>query len=398
MKGKTNAIKSSACYAGFVFERKYMNQSSVHNALLQLVACGLGHRPSGTLPVLSALEWNKLFDLSEQQGVNAIAVDGFNVLRPQMPADAALKYRKFQWFGEVMRMEQENAHMWEVAQKLDKWWSDAGIHAVVLKGRSVAQYYTKPEHRYSCDIDVWIGEDWEKACKILEREGIELCHEVYKEVEFTLDGVYVECHRYITPVRGNKNLLRFEKYLRSLLEAEGLSNFRNFRSSSGLRVFEGTTLVNPPLMFTVMLYIEHALGDLLQGKLTLKHVVDWCVLRRKQETQNAQGIQTLESRCKVFGFDRCLRLVDVLADVVDGKVEYDALPKSYKDVLDEIQNPVVTDASKPKKPKTWFQRRVDVFFSILKNGKKYREFGYDSMPRHLYNMVWTHFFDKEVKL
>ncbi len=49
---------------------------------------------------------------------------------------------------------------------------------------------------------------------------MEVVYEVYKEAKFTYDGVYVECHRYITPVKGNKNLLNFERYLRSLLAAE----------------------------------------------------------------------------------------------------------------------------------------------------------------------------------
>ena len=400
-----------------------MSLTKTHKALFALLKAGLC--PDGSEQVgvgLSGSEWCELFDLSECEGVSAICVDGFNVVRPQMPADGALEYRKLQWFGGVMQQEQQFAHMWEVAKKLDALWSAEDIHAVVLKGRSVAQYYPKPEHRYSCDIDVWIGEDWERACAILEREGIELCHEVYKEVEFTVDGVYVECHRYITPVRGNKNLLRFEKYLRSLLEAEGVGSLElrgeslELRGESlelrGERVFEGTNLVNPPLMFTVMLYIEHALGDLLQGKLTLKHVVDWCVLRREFRGESffqsngvlcesvasaERELRVFESRCKEFGFEKCLRLVDAMADVVEGKVEYDALPSAYRKVMDEIMNPVVPDAGKQKKPKTWFERRVDVFFSIVKNGRKYKEFGYDSMPRHLFNSMWTHFFRKEVR-
>ena len=115
-----------------------------------------------------------------------------------------------------------------------------------------------PHHSYSCDLDVFIGEGWERACELLEDRGIELGREVYKEVEFTMDDVYVECHRYITPLRGNRPLQAFERYLRSLLES-GEPSF-----------FEGTTLVCPPLMFSVMLYVEHALGDFLHGKLLLK--------------------------------------------------------------------------------------------------------------------------------
>lgn len=64
--------------------------------------------------------------------------------------------------------------------------------------------------------------------------GVQLGREVYKEVEFTMDDVYVECHRYITPLRGNKKLQAFERYLRSLLESRRPT------------FFEGTTLVCSP--------------------------------------------------------------------------------------------------------------------------------------------------------
>jgi len=223
---------------------------------------------------------------------------------------------------------------------------------------------------------VFIGGEWGRACELLEGQGIRLEHEVYKEVEFTLDNVYVECHRDITPVRGNKHLKEFERYLRSLLDGEPKE------------CFEGTTLVCPPLMFTVMLYIEHALGDLLHGHLTLKHIVDWVVLRRQSVDWDA-----FHARCKAFKFNKFLPLIDALADVVEGKMEYQDLQPSYQEVFDEIfKTPVA------KSPRSWFGRRVELFFSILRNGKKYHQFGYTSMPSFLFNSVWTHFFNKKVRL
>lgn len=51
-----------------------------------------------------------------------------------------------------------------------------------------------------------------------------------------------------------------------------------------------------------------------------------------------------------------------------------------------------------RRPRSWFRRRVVMFFDIIKNGKKFQQFGYTSMPSFLFNSVWTHFFDKEVRL
>ena len=233
-----------------------------------------------------------------------------------------------------------------------------------------------PHHRYSCDLDVFIGQGWERACELLEDRGVELGREVYKEVEFTIDDVYVECHRYITPLRGNRQLQAFERYLRSLLESGEPTSF------------EGTTLVSPPLMFSVMLYVEHALGDFLHGKLLLKHVVDWVVLRRQ-----AMDWEAFVAKCKEFRFDRFVALIEALADVVEGKREYEALPDAYKEAFDEM----LREQEPQSGQRSWFQRRVSLFFDIIRNGKKFRNYGYTSMPSFLFHSVWTHFFEREVR-
>ena len=103
--------------------------------------------------------------------------------------------------------------------------------------------------------------------------------------------------------------------------------------------------------------------------------------------------EAFHAKCKAFKFDKFLPLIDALADVVEGKMEYDALQPAYKEVFDELFKPSVA-----KSPRSWFGRRVELFFSILRNGKMYRQFGYTSMPSFLFNSVWAHFFDKEVRV
>ena len=143
-------------------------------------------------------------------------------------------------------------------------------------------------------------------------------------------------------------------------------------------------------MFIVMLFIEHALGDLLHGKLTLKHVADWVVLR-KQEIDRME----IEARCKDFVFYRFLMLMDALADVVEGKVEMASLPSSHREVMEAF---FVIPSSVIKEKKSWFSRRVSLFFDIIRNRRYYNRFGYCSMGSFLLNAVWAHFFRKEVEL
>lgn len=328
---------------------------------------------------LEALE--DVLIIASAHGLSAITFDGMEKALQcnQGCRDEISKPLMLQWYGRTVQQTSLFKKNWSAACSLSSLLGVNGIEAVVLKGRSIAQYYPIPEHRYSCDLDLFVaGDDWERACEILEAQGIHLEREVYKEVEFSYDGVNVELHRYITPVRGNKTLLRFERYLREMLDA------------SPKIYFEGTRLINPPLMFTVMLYIEHALGDLLHGKLTLKHVVDWIVLRKQDIDRNE-----IEARCKEFGFFRCLVLMDALADVVEGKAEISSLPSSYREVWDSF---FVIPSHVVKRKESWFTRRVSLFFDIIRNRRYYNRFGYCSMGSFLLNAVWAHFFRKEVEL
>lgn len=346
-----------------------MVNSDLKDTLLQLLRNALDNSYQIELP--KGVDWMSVFELAYEQEVQGICLEAIELL----PVGTIPQQILLQWIGFSEMQRQQFDQTWRVACRLDEIWAADGIHATVLKGRSIAKYYPVPSHRCSHDLDVFIGGDWGRACELLEGLGIRLEHEVYKEVEFTLDNVYVECHRFITPVRGNKHLKAFERYLRSLLDGEHKE------------CFDGTTLVCPPLMFTVMLYIEHALGDFLHGHLSLKHIVDWVVLRK-------QGInrEEIESRCKDFKFDRFLKLIDAFADIVEGQIEYNTFSSTYRDAFDEIfMAPKVS-------PRSWLRRRVELFFNILQNGKKYQQFGYTSMPFFLFNSVCSHFFSKEVKL
>ena len=326
-------------------------------------------------------EWSEAMTIVSAHGLTSIAYDGLQKTLDSYPERRNVIPIPFllQWYGQSVHQTALFKKNWSAACSLSSLLDEHGIEAVVLKGRSIAQYYPIPEHRYSCDLDLFVaGDDWGRACEILEAKGIRLEREVYKEVAFTFEGVRVELHRYITPVRGNKALLRFERYLRHVLK------------ESPKTYFEGTKLVCPPLMFIVMLYIEHALGDLLHGKLTLKHVVDWVVLR-KQEIDRAE----VQAWCKAFGFGRFLVLIDALADVVEGKADMEALAPSHKKVMASL---FVIPSTEIKEKNSWFARRVTLFFEIIKSRRYYSTFGYCSMARFLLGGVWAHFFDKEVRL
>lgn len=353
----------------------------VNKLLVDLISAALGSQRKCSCSN-SAVEWREVFELSTLQGVSAVAFDGLSVLLSSSNSAISIPLDvKLRWIGQVSFQEQVYTRNWDVACALAELWKTVGIEPIVLKGRSIASFYAMPEHRYSCDWDVFIpSPKWERASELLEKKGITLVRDVYKEVEFTYNGVYVECHRCITPYRGNKVLKRFEQYLRQLLV------------SSKKLYFEGTSLVCPPLMFTAMLFIEHALGDLLHGKLSLKHVVDWSYIRKQEIDKEEIG-----RVCDSFGFSRFLHLIDALADVIEGAKDYESLSAEYKDVFDAFFVMPRAKTTIARKPKSLIERRIELFFGIIRNEKMYRRFGYCSMERFLWGSIWTHFFDKRVE-
>lgn len=329
----------------------------------------------------------KYADLSEDMriasahGLSAIAYDGL-----EKALDCHPEWRNevptllfLQWYGHCVLQTSLLKKSWSADCALSSLLDEHGKEAVVLKGRSIAQYYPIPEHRYSCDLDLFVaGDDWERACEILEVKGIRLERDVYKEVEFTFEGEHVELHRFITPVRGNKTLLLFERYLRHVLK------------ESPKTYFEGTKLVCPPLMFIVMLFIEHALGDLLHGKLTLKHVVDWVVLRR-QEIDRAE----IKARCKDFGFYRFLMLMDALADMVEGKRKW----YHFHLPTERLWSLSLSFRLLLSRRRMAGSQGVCLYsLTLSETDSTIVDQGYCSMERFLLSAVWAHFLDKEVGL
>lgn len=371
-----------------------MKESSV-NILFQLLRSALGSQSVEGLP--ADIDWQEVVDLSFEQGVAAIAVDGLQECLPLTPPEGKgtqggeslelaldspeLEDLKYEWFWEVFSCEEEFHTRDGASRKLASMWAAEGISTVILKGASFAQYYPIAGHRYSCDLDLFIGEDWKRGCSVLERKGFDICYEVYKDAQFHIDGVYVECHRYLMSIRGNRTLQRFERYLRSLLKDKA--------------PFGDDSLFAPPLMFNALFCIEHARGHLLHGPLTLRQVCDWMMIRRQPVDWDE-----FWKRCEEFGFTRFAHLMEALADLVEGKVTYGELASVDRKVVDEMlmAGSASQEADGSRKISSFFQRRVRQFFTILGNGWKYREFNDVSMPVALFRQVWTHFFRKKVEL
>ena len=165
------------------------SHSNTLQIFLQLLRKALDN--SYQMELSKGVDWMGVLNLASEQGVIGLAVDGIEAVQGEglkvngsSHSEAAKpsaplipKVLLLQWIGlsEVQRQQYEQT--WRVACKLDKLWAAEGIQATVLKGRSIAKFYPVPSHRYSCDLDVFIGGEWGRACELLEGQGIRLEHE-----------------------------------------------------------------------------------------------------------------------------------------------------------------------------------------------------------------------------
>ena len=119
--------------------------------VLQLIRKAVDN--SFQMALSDAIDWTGAMALASSQAVSALCLESIELL----PAKTLPKQLLLQWIGLAERQRNQYEQAWRVACKLDKLWAVEGIQATVLKGRSIAKYYPVPSHRYSCDLDLFIG-------------------------------------------------------------------------------------------------------------------------------------------------------------------------------------------------------------------------------------------------
>ena len=160
---------------------------------------------------MSEAQWEELHRLAQRQGVLALVYDGLCTPFPSasdtsaapgtlatsaavdmMPVELAAR-----WATEVLENERGYERMASVIELQRRAWEKRGLEAVLQKGHSVAAYYPVPEHRSCGDIDWYFPrrEDFRKACRVVQENGLELKWDSDGDVSYTLSGMVVEHHR-----------------------------------------------------------------------------------------------------------------------------------------------------------------------------------------------------------
>ena len=353
-----------------------MNQSA--EVLFKLIRIALGNEENLSLP--NVVNWQEVFDLANRQGVDALVWT--DMLSERSEEYGIDEYIKYKWIGHQAIVEKEYYTRLQSLKNLGLLWASEGITPVVLKGLSYAMFYPNPQHRKSCDLDSFLFEKWEDGNAIVERQGVKVGRNYYKDSSFTYQGLYVENHRYCSPIRGGRQRKTYELFLRELLE------------TSQLEKIPGTNFFTPPPLFNLLFFLSHAQNHFLcEGGIQLRHVCDWGVLMKKYAEDSSLWMKVIRY-AEQFGLQKFLYPITQVAHNVCGvKIPFDCPVNDRVDsaLLEEILCPTCVQVEFSK---GWRTRKLLVK-SMIQSRWKFNMFSNQKMLVVLFMSSLSYLFEKK---
>lgn len=334
--------------------------------LFPLLRVGLYGIPVTLEKVPSAKEWEELFDMASCQGVGAVAGDSLEGLsQEQRPPQELL----LQWIGVSLQQKQLYSLQRKLVDELCGIWKDAGINVVELKGDSIGRLYYVPDARYSCDFDCLLS-DYEKGNQIMEQHGVEVNRGFYKNSSFHWKDLYVENHQFCTPVRGNREMKLLERKLRRLLSDDTEEARVNFNA---------------------LFLMEHAWAHFFENALSLKHLCDWAVLRKKKG--ELIDWNAFKQYAHDVGFWKLAKSMNHLADLLDGVITIEDLNQEDRRLLDDM-----LAENKAVSMNEGWKTRFQLFKNYFSQSWKYKMFSNHSAMYSLIRTVNGFVFDRNPRI
>ena len=329
------------------------------NILFNLLRSALGNGGECELPF--GIDWGKVIDLSFHQGVAAIAVDGLQKIvgsNPELELELdseELESLKYEWFGSVFQAETDFAAYLSAAKSLAKLYADNGLKTLVLKGLVFSECYPIPSHRSSCDLDCYLANDYEKGNQLVEHSGVAVDRDYFKNSSFCYEGLHVENHHYFTAFRGSRKAKAYEHLLQQEI---GLGETR--------RIFD-SDLLAPPVMFSALFCISHAQTHFLTEGITLRHILDWALFRKRHYDEIDWA--RFESVCREYGMWQFAQTFTRIGLFITGETEYSTLTALDVRLLnDTLYGP------REEKKRGGMRRRIQLILKSLRSSWKYKYF------------------------
>lgn len=298
-----------------------------HQIFFELLKAGLWGGQSlvtgSKFQVPSEVDWEKVYQLAQEQSVQGIVLQGIEELKAKGIELGVPEVLLLQWIGEVQVIEQRNKEMNVFLASLSNKLKAAQIKALLVKGQGIAQCYEHPLWRACGDVDFLLdNENYEKGKDFLS--GI--AQDVHKENDFDehfsviLDGWDVELHgsmRSMLPEKTDAFIDEIQK------EAFEQNRYRVWNNN-------GIEIQLPCPDDDIIFVFTHILKHFFHYGIGLRQVCDWCRLIYTYRDSLNHGL--LESRLRKMGLMSEWKVFGALA------VEYLGMPKEYMSFYSDSKN------------------------------------------------------------
>lgn len=296
-----------------------MIQNYTQEQFLELVRAGLFPGKEAKILVHgTAVDWDEIFRLAEEQSVIGLVAAGLDTLpSAERPPQEVL----LQFIGSALQIEQQNNELNAYLAKLVRLLRQEDAYAILVKGQGIAQCYEKPLWRSSGDIDLLLSDtNYEKAKKVLTPLAVSVDKEYtsFKHLGMTMEGGFV------VELHGTMHSRLTKRIDKVIDEAQ-----RDVFFGGNVRSWDnaGTTVFLPAPDNDVIFVFTHILRHFFFEGIGLRQICDWCRLLYTYKESLNHGL--LESRIKKAGLMTEWRAfaafaIDILGMPVDAMPLYSA--------------------------------------------------------------------------
>ena len=267
--------------------------------LLHLIKIAVGNDCGNDIP--SDIDWKDVIDLSFEQGVAAVAVDGLqrSFGSTGSPTEneglgaldsPEMEDLKYEWFGEVFQAEEDYQRCQAAIAEFLKLCRRQQINVLLLKGYGLSLNYPIPSHRPCGDVDVFINDDddpslrqaqgkldsgqaylpgWKRINNLMRERGIEVSESNPHHSVFSFGGFTFENHITLLDVERHRNHFSDEQVFQKLI-AEGCDEIE----------VEGERCFVPSVRLNSVYLLRHMAHHFAVEKITLRHILDWALFVR----------------------------------------------------------------------------------------------------------------------
>ena len=275
-------------------------------ALIYLVRCGIQSEFESHID-LANLDWRILINLSFEQGVAAVAVDGLQKIYESNPSleleidKPEFESLKYEWFASTFQAEDNYSRQRDVLAEIVAILSDHQIRVLLLKGLGLSDYYPVPNHRPTGDLDLYPYGFHLEADSLFKSMGVNVDCNYPKHSVFEYKGFTVENHYTYLNAFQTKCERRVQKFLESLdddLLADG-----GHYTPSPLKNY-----------FFLLCHMARHFSEFESVK--LRHLLDWGLFLKAEAS--GLDLQLVRSKLKEFRLEKTNDLFVSLAERVCG--------------------------------------------------------------------------------